>query len=143
MKIKLSQSTKSLGRNGEMVTTGLEIHRHLWNDGQTLSISPVTSRDLTGRCSIEIPVADIPQLVKALTELIAKPMFYNQDLQELADTDQLKEVLLKHINTGIHQDSKGDVVFYHIYIQGKGLHNYVVEATRDKDFKTLSDLVRR
>lgn len=142
MIVKLSQSTKSLGRNGEMNTTGLEIHRHLWNDGQTLSISPVTSKGQTGRCSIEIPVADIPQLVKELTAIATKPMFYNQDLQELADKGLLQKFLLKHINRSTLLNRKDKVTSYDIVIRTKSF-GYVVEAIRDRDFITLTNLLRR
>jgi hypothetical protein len=70
--IEFSQRTESIGRNGMLITTGLYIHKNLWNNGETVSISPVTSKGLVGKCSIEIPTADIPQLINELKRIEAK-----------------------------------------------------------------------
>ena len=64
--MKFSQRTESLGRSGTIITTGLDLHKNLWNDGQTVTISPINSKGTVGRCFIEIPTADIPQLIKEL-----------------------------------------------------------------------------
>jgi len=65
--VKLSQNTQSLGHNGMIITTAIDVHKNLWNDGATLTIQPITSKGLVGRCSIEIPMADVFQLIKALS----------------------------------------------------------------------------
>jgi hypothetical protein len=67
--VKLSQNTQSLGRNGMIITTAIDIHKNLWNEGATLTIAPITSKGLEGRCSIEIPVADLPQLIIELKSI--------------------------------------------------------------------------
>ena len=64
--VKLSETTTSFGRNGTLNTTAIDVHKNLWNAGKTITISPITSKNLIGRCSIEIPVADIPKLIDEL-----------------------------------------------------------------------------
>lgn len=63
----LSQTTESLGRNGMMKTTGIQLLRtHFFNDGKTIRIYPITSKNRSGRCFIEIPTEDIPKLIEGL-----------------------------------------------------------------------------
>ena len=64
--VTFSQRTQSEGRNGLMITTAVDVHKTIWNDGQTITLTPVTSKGLRGRGHIEIPVADIPKLIEEL-----------------------------------------------------------------------------
>jgi len=79
--MKFSQRTESLGRSGMIITTGLDLHKNLWNNGETVILSPVTSKGTVGRCSIEIPTADIPQLISELRGMLSD----NQSLLTLTD----------------------------------------------------------
>jgi len=70
-----ARTTTSLGRNGTMVTTGLEIGYYEYNPPHeyyppTTSIRPITSLGKIGRCTIEIPADDCP--FRALDALIEK-----------------------------------------------------------------------
>ena len=64
--VKLSETTTSFGRNGCLNTIAIDVNKNLWNNGDSITIYPITSRNLRGRCSIEIPTADIPQLIEEL-----------------------------------------------------------------------------
>lgn len=54
------------GRNGVMKCSGVEVYRG--GDLSTMWLSPLTSRGVVGRCYIEVPVEDIPALIKAIRE---------------------------------------------------------------------------
>ena len=60
MKFK-EQTTKFLGRNGTFNCTGLAITGNDYT--KTLTIEPITSKDVTGRCYIEIPYADVDNML--------------------------------------------------------------------------------
>jgi len=64
--ITFSERTQSEGRNGMMITTAIDVHKTIWNDGKTVTLTPVTSKGHRGRCFIEIPTADLPQLIEEL-----------------------------------------------------------------------------
>jgi hypothetical protein len=64
--VKLSEITTSFGRNGTLNTIAIDVSKNIWNDGKTITISPITSKNVIGKCSIEIPVADIPKFIKEL-----------------------------------------------------------------------------
>jgi hypothetical protein len=55
--------TRSLGRNGLMKTIGVSTIK---TDDDTISISPINSKDLAGRCSIELPVETLLRLAKKI-----------------------------------------------------------------------------
>jgi hypothetical protein len=70
-KFARNQTTTSLGRNGSLITTGLEIGYHAYNPNYPYTnIRPITSRGSIGQCAIEIPAADCP--FRALDALIEK-----------------------------------------------------------------------
>lgn len=54
----------ALGRNGLIKTTGMLVTKLK----DTVVLEPVTTRNVTGRCYIEVPVEVIPDLTKALQE---------------------------------------------------------------------------
>ena len=56
-----------LGKNGYGKCTGLEIY----NNGNKLTIYPITSREVTGRGYVQIPVKDIQLLIDELEKLKA------------------------------------------------------------------------
>lgn len=63
--------TKSLGRNGEIKTKGVDVF--LWepNENETVvEISPITTRESIGRCHVQIPASDIPALIETLQKFI-------------------------------------------------------------------------
>jgi hypothetical protein len=64
-----ARTTTSLGRNGTIMTTGIDVGYHECNTPFT-SIRPLTSRGGVGRCAIEIPTEDCP--FRALDALIEK-----------------------------------------------------------------------
>lgn len=60
--------TRFLGRNGYFKCIGINTCRIDLDDGSHVMISPITSRRLIGRCKIDIPVEDIPEVIKQLQE---------------------------------------------------------------------------
>ena len=60
------RETYFLGRNGTFKCRGVE----LLATGDDLSITPITSRGITGRCDISIPQEAIPQLIEKLKALL-------------------------------------------------------------------------
>jgi hypothetical protein len=63
--IKFTRTTSFLGRNGEFKSIGIDVER--FNDN--VIIEPITSRNLTGRAKIVIPVESISRLIKILKKL--------------------------------------------------------------------------
>jgi len=55
MKMKLSQQTRALGRNGSFKCTGFSF----WKRDKTTTIIPITSKGMEGRCEIEVPNEDL------------------------------------------------------------------------------------
>lgn len=60
-KVKFSQETKFLGRNGFYRCTGLEISPMTWEE---IHIEPITSKGLVGRCKLIIPKADATSIAE-------------------------------------------------------------------------------
>jgi hypothetical protein len=70
------QRTAFLGRNGYFKSTGVSIYKDdstVWFDASPetkpvprIILEPITSRGVTGRCCIEIPLEAIPKFIKAL-----------------------------------------------------------------------------
>jgi hypothetical protein len=60
-----AKPTVSLGRNGIVTTTGVEV----WPHRDNVTIYPVTSKGKRGRCYIEIPAEALPELTRALQRL--------------------------------------------------------------------------
>jgi len=68
--MKFTRPTTFLGRNGVFTATGMEVSVYLSPSNQNLVIlEPVTSKDIIGRCNIEIPREDIPALIAELQAL--------------------------------------------------------------------------
>ena len=63
-----SKRTKSQGRNGLAISTGIGVYPLK----DTVLISPITSRGETQNCYIEIPREDIPQLISQLIKHTAE-----------------------------------------------------------------------
>lgn len=53
-----------LGRNGTGYCDGVAVYEHDWKE--CLNIAPITSKGVIGRCSIDIPVSCVPDVVLAL-----------------------------------------------------------------------------
>ncbi len=66
---KSNRVTESLGRNGCMKTTGIDIYRR--TDGN-IELSPVTSKGTRGRCSVAIPKEDVAEVMNAVISMIQK-----------------------------------------------------------------------
>ena len=53
------------GRNGNFKQTGLTVER----SNKVITLQPITSRSLIGRCSQQIPLDHVPLLIEALQQL--------------------------------------------------------------------------
>jgi hypothetical protein len=69
MNLLFSQQTNSLGRNGYMKCSGLDLCKGGLRDDLML-LSPLTSRGHVGRCELEIPLEDLPALIAGLQKLL-------------------------------------------------------------------------
>lgn len=75
--ISFKTTTKFLGRNGTGQCTGLNLFTYP-NPGDTskehpsITISPITSKGLAGKCHIEVPIEEVPGLINTLQETIDK-----------------------------------------------------------------------
>ena len=61
----------SIGRNGSITTCGLGIYvwdRHLDREWHTVNLTVLRKNGAQGRCIIEFPVSEIPEIVKKLQE---------------------------------------------------------------------------
>jgi len=75
MNISFKTTVQFLGRNGVFKCTGINLTKSpLTNpkleDTPYVTIAPITSRDITGRSMIQIPFENIPELIKALQEIV-------------------------------------------------------------------------
>lgn len=62
----------SLGRNGGINTYGLDIatwHRHLGRERHTVNLTVLRKNGAQGRCIIEFPVSDIPEITAELRRI--------------------------------------------------------------------------
>lgn len=70
------RATRSRGRNGNIITTGLSIFKaydRLDDKNQsyeTIRIYPITSYDVEANCFLEIPVPEIEKLIEQLKTYI-------------------------------------------------------------------------
>jgi hypothetical protein len=62
-KVTWKESTRFLGRNGLFKCNGVDFFE---NFSGGIAIMPITSKGVTGKCEIEIPVESIPQVIKSL-----------------------------------------------------------------------------
>lgn len=61
-----------MGRNGVFKATGLALTKCIdSNEQSVIVIEPVTSKQVAGRCNIEIPIEDIPALIAELKKFNA------------------------------------------------------------------------
>lgn len=67
---KKDKNLVSLGRNGDINTTGLEIFCPI-NPPEYVELTPLTSKGLLGRCRIRIPLEQetIQSIINALEEI--------------------------------------------------------------------------
>ena len=66
--VRFEKNVRFLGRNGLFKSMGVCVDEF---EG-AVNISPITSKDLIGRCCIEIPIESIPELIEALQKHINK-----------------------------------------------------------------------
>lgn len=64
MTVNLKRVTKFTGRNGYFNMKALEVMALDHKD--SILLTPITSKDRSARCDIEIPVDDIPDLINTL-----------------------------------------------------------------------------
>ncbi|WP_216726106.1 hypothetical protein [Hymenobacter siberiensis] len=87
MKVEFSNNvqTTSVGRNGAIKTTGVFVsavnfapdpNRHV------MSLSPCTSRGYMANCDIDVPMADVPDFIQALQDMLAN-YHHSQELKAL------------------------------------------------------------
>lgn len=63
--INFPSITTFLGRNGQFKQAGMLVS----HSDQVVSLSPITSKGEEGRCSITLPVTQIPELMEALNHV--------------------------------------------------------------------------
>jgi hypothetical protein len=66
-RIDFASNATFLGRNGEFISTGLDIVGLSF--ASEVMISPITSKNKIGRCNLCIPYNSIPALRKALKKI--------------------------------------------------------------------------
>lgn len=63
--------THFLGRNGYFKCQGVGVELMAPFKGQKIvDIVPITSRGEPGRCAIEVPIEDVPTLIKELQQMV-------------------------------------------------------------------------
>lgn len=68
-KVTFKTMTSFLGRNGMFKCTGVNVIRADFNNEKPyITIAPITSKEVIGKCMIRIPVENIPELIKLLQE---------------------------------------------------------------------------
>ena len=68
--IKFNKTTTFLGRNGEFKASAVLVCNPLTNNGENVRIRPITSKNEIGRCYIDIPKANVPELIAELNQLL-------------------------------------------------------------------------
>ena len=74
LKFNNNHKTRSVGRNGSMITIGLAVYndQRLGEDNktyETIQLMPINSRGQDGHCLIEFPVDNIPELIDILNQV--------------------------------------------------------------------------
>lgn len=69
-----THKTRSIGRNGSMITIGLAIYndQRFGEDNksyETVQLMPINSRGQDGHCTIEFPIDNIPELISLLNQV--------------------------------------------------------------------------
>jgi hypothetical protein len=64
--IRFEEKRTFLGRNGEFTATGTSVSA----DNKTLMLEPVTTKDLIGRCRIELPANEAQALIDAVNKVV-------------------------------------------------------------------------
>ena len=67
--MKFSRDSSFLGRNGTYTSVGLELSLMNNPDSGFVMIEPTTSKKLTGRCNIIIPVENLQDTIDTLISL--------------------------------------------------------------------------
>jgi hypothetical protein len=70
--VKFSRTVKFTGRNGAFKCTGIDIFKwhYTANDTSDISITPITSKGILGRCEIEVPIENLPAVIEILQNLV-------------------------------------------------------------------------
>jgi len=63
-KIKYDRNVNFIGRNGYFKASGLDIYAN----ESIVILQPITSKGVTGRCSIEIPIEAVAALMNILNQ---------------------------------------------------------------------------
>lgn len=63
-RIMFSQQTGFRGRNGYFKCNGFELTKY--NNENIIYIEPITSKNVTGNCRLEIPLEDIEEFITML-----------------------------------------------------------------------------
>lgn len=64
--VKFAKTTGFLGRNGYMKCSGIDLS----SSTDVVTLSPLTSRGDVGRCNIEIPLDNLPEVIAKLQRLL-------------------------------------------------------------------------
>lgn len=67
-RVLFGEDTVSQGRNGSVITTGVEV---LAVEGFPPKLSPITSRGAAANCFIELDRAALPELIRVLQAVVA------------------------------------------------------------------------
>ena len=82
------RQTNFTGRNGYFACGGIEV-LHL-NHNNSVMLSPLTSRGVVGRCDIEVPLENVPDLIVQLQALIP-----TEQVEKITEVGQLVDQLIK------------------------------------------------
>lgn len=74
MMIKYSRQVTYVGRNGMGNQNGLEVelHEEVAGEPWRVTLEPVNSKGNVANCKLEIPVADLDEVIRGLRELQAQ-----------------------------------------------------------------------
>lgn len=67
-----NREVQSYGRNGGAMQAGLVLRIYDWDENHRLILKPITSKGQeSGACHLEIPMGEVPDLIRTLHEIQA------------------------------------------------------------------------
>ena len=69
---KTGKGTTYLGRNGNGKVAGMLVQKMVLGGTELMEIAPINSKGDCARCYIQLPIGDVPALIKALQEQMRK-----------------------------------------------------------------------
>lgn len=67
-KFSVSKGTTYLGRNGNGKVAGMLVQKMTLGGTELMEIAPINSKGDVARCYVQLPIGDVPALIKALQE---------------------------------------------------------------------------